>query len=272
MEIQYNHPATKLVNQLNINIITGGYAAADHSWIGRSVCSPYSRLYYIDEGSGFLRYHGTEISLSPGHVYLIPAGLLFHYGCEKRVCQLYFHINIFTPNGFDLLRQANECAYLPIPLEKIQKIKAYFAGSELSDALMLKQEIYRSAALLIQKLGLEKPGDFSYSPEILASVAYIRQNLSIQLNAAALARRLFISESTFSKRFKAEVGMTPGKYIDELIFFRAEYLLTKTNKTIREISEELGFCDQFYFSRRFTRRYEETPLSYRTRMKSNSTI
>ena len=104
MEIQYNHPATKLVNQLNINIITGGYAAADHSWIGRSVCSPYSRLYYIDEGSGFLRYHGTEISLSPGHVYLIPAGLLFHYGCEKRVCQLYFHINIFTPNGFDLLR------------------------------------------------------------------------------------------------------------------------------------------------------------------------
>lgn len=272
MEIQYNHPVINLANQLNINIIAGGYAVTDPSWIGRNVCSPYTRLYYIDAGSGYLRYGNTEIMLRPGYVYLIPAGLLFNYGCEKSVCQLYFHINIFTPNGFDLLRQAHSCAYMAMPLEKIKQIKAYFQGSELTDAFMLKQEIYRSTSLLIQKLGLEKPEDFSYSPEILSSVAYIRKNLSAQLNTAELARRLFISESTFSKRFKSEVGLTPGKYIDELIFFRAEYLLTKTNKTIHEISEELGFCDQFYFSRRFTKRYEETPLSYRKRLKSSSAI
>lgn len=272
MEMYSSHTIIKLINQLNINIITNGYAVTDPSWIGRNVCSPYTRLYYIDAGSGFLRYGDTEIILKPGFVYLVPAGLLFNYGCEKSVHQLYFHINIFTPNGFDLLRQADRCVYMPVSLEKIEQIKAYYASTELSAAFMLKYEIYHSLAILIQELGLENPEDFSYSPEIMSSVAYIRKNLSVQLNAAELARRLFVSESTFSKRFKAEVGMTPGKYIDELIFFRAEYLLTKTNKTIHEISEELGFCDQFYFSRRFTRRYEETPFSYRKRMKSSSAI
>ena len=89
----------------------------------------------------------------------------------------------------------------------------------------------------------------NYSPEVLKATKFISRNLSIQLKAADIAACLFISESKLTKEFKAETGMTIGKYTDALIFSRAEFLLSKTNHSIKSISNELGFCDQFYFAR-----------------------
>ena len=37
---------------------------------------------------------------------------------------------------------------------------------------------------------------------------------------------------------------------------------------VSEVSERLGFCDQFYFSRYFKKRCGESPLKYRKRMKT----
>ena len=57
--------------------------------------------------------------------------------------------------------------------------------------------------------------------------------------------------------------MTIGNYIDETILFESEQLLTKSELTVLQISEKFGFCDQFYFSRRFKAKYGDTPQKYR---------
>ena len=102
-----------------------------------------------------------------------------------------------------------------------------------------------------------------YSRCVLLAIEYIKSHLSLQLGIAELAANAFVSESTLAKKFKAEVGMTIGCYIDETILFEAEQLLTKTELSVLEISERFGFCDQFYFSRRFKAKYGETPQRYR---------
>ena len=88
----------------------------------------------------------------------------------------------------------------------------------------------------------------------------------VQLTTKELAEQLFICESTLCKKFKNEVGVTIGTYIDDLIFFNAEKMLLKTKWSINQISETLGFCDQFYFSRRFKHKYGQTPLEYRKKL------
>ena len=56
---------------------------------------------------------------------------------------------------------------------------------------------------------------------------------------------------------------TVTRYIDDAIMFEAEQLLLKSDLTVLQISERFGFCDQFYFSRRFKMKYGETPQKYR---------
>lgn len=109
----------------------------------------------------------------------------------------------------------------------------------------------------------------NYSEFVVKTIEYIRKNLSIQLSGSFLSDRLFVSESFLLKKFKLEVGITLGKYIDDLVFFKAENLLLTTRLSIGEISNLLGFCDQFYFSRRFSEKYGEAPQRYRKKMQLN---
>ena len=44
-----------------------------------------------------------------------------------------------------------------------------------------------------------------------------------------------------------EAGMSPGKYIDNMIFLKAKQMLSDPALTIGQISQKLGFCDQFIF-------------------------
>ena len=83
------------------------------------------------------------------------------------------------------------------------------------------------------------------------------------LSVKEIAAALYTSESRIQKAFKAEVGTPLGRYVTDRLFFFAEEQLRITNRSIKVISEELGFCDSFYFSRLFTKRYGISPSRYR---------
>lgn len=93
--------------------------------------------------------------------------------------------------------------------------------------------------------------------------AYIQNNLTLQLSGEQIAQALFTSPSHLYKRFKAETGISLGAYQDKLIFYRATLLLAERQLSLKEISQQLGFCDQYYFSRRFKAQIGMTPSSYR---------
>ena len=76
-------------------------------------------------------------------------------------------------------------------------------------------------------------------------------------------------ENTFSKiclrfmQIEKETGKTVGQYLDNLLWAEAKRRLLLSDASVRAISEELGFCDQFYFSRRFRQLFGVTPSYYR---------
>jgi AraC-like DNA-binding protein len=61
--------------------------------------------------------------------------------------------------------------------------------------------------------------------------------------------------------------MTLGRYMDDLLLQRAQQMLLSSEESISRIAEQLGFCDQFYFSRYFRQRLQETPSQYRRRLR-----
>lgn len=75
----------------------------------------------------------------------------------------------------------------------------------------------------------------------------------------------FMSRENFIRAFKAQYGMTPHKFKQNIIITRAKELLTKTNLTITAISETLGFSDNpLYFNNYFKNVVGMYPLKFRT--------
>lgn len=253
------------LNGLHLRILDCGHAQSAREWTGNVVSPSYSRLYYICGGDPyFTTAEGRTVEMKAGSCYFLPAGFSFDHACRTGMEQLYFHIQLIDDTGLDLFRGCSEMMVDTPGTERIRKMIRLAASRHPDDALRLRQELYGTILTMLEnhKVRLIRT---DYTHCILDAVAYIRDHLSVQLTVHKLAAQAHVSDSTLEKAFRAELGMTVGRYVDEEIFLAAEKLLKQTKLSIAQVSERFGFCDQFYFSRRFRKRYGLSPQQYRKR-------
>lgn len=105
--------------------------------------------------------------------------------------------------------------------------------------------------------------DPHYPDCVTNALRFIEQHLSVSLTVEQVSTAVFASPHTLAHKFKSEMGVPLGQYVDGLVLFKAEQLLLESDLPLSTISESLGFCDQFYFSRRFRERFGVPPLQYR---------
>jgi AraC-like DNA-binding protein len=84
---------------------------------------------------------------------------------------------------------------------------------------------------------------------------------------AVVARKLGFSYETFRKKFRHAIGFSPGRFHLDARIDRAAALLHQGRHTIKEIAAQLEFCDEFYFSRCFKRRFGQSPSDFRRRVR-----
>lgn len=262
MIIKRDYFISENINNIQLKVIEYGHAISGSEWSGNIITPPYSRLYYIAGGDPYIIDNGKCIHLLVGHCYLIPTGYSFRYACKSSMEQLYFHINILDFNGFDLLKNCKNLMELNVGCDKIPMLINLSKQNNLYSVLLLRQELYSSLLSLIGKYNITL-NSVNYSECVLLAIEYINSHLTLQLSISDLATNTFVSVSTLSKKFKSEVGMTISSYIYEKIMLESEQLLRKTGLTILQISDKFGFCDQFYFSRRFKEKYGVSPQKYR---------
>lgn len=82
-------------------------------------------------------------------------------------------------------------------------------------------------------------------------------------SVASLAEQLDVDPRTLYNLFLRYAGCSPKKYLKNFCMDHAKYLLLHTTKNIGEIAEEVGFSNQFHFSRVFHETIGMTPSDYR---------
>lgn len=85
------------------------------------------------------------------------------------------------------------------------------------------------------------------------------------------ADQIHFSEVYFIYFFKKAMGQTPHRYLMQLRMNKATKLLLYTDASIKDISAQLGFANQHYFSKCFFDSYQMTPTEYRGRKKKPQT-
>lgn len=96
-------------------------------------------------------------------------------------------------------------------------------------------------------------------------VAEVTNEPGGDLSLANLARRAAMSERTLSRVFKAEIGISPGAFVEISRTDRAKVFLESSDWSLERIAERAGFGSVSSLHRVFKRRVGVTPSQYRTR-------
>lgn len=83
------------------------------------------------------------------------------------------------------------------------------------------------------------------------------------LDVASLARMTHTSEAHFIRTFKATFGETPHRYLQRRRVERAMFLLRQTDRSVTEISLDVGFFSLGTFSRTFREIIGASPSQFR---------
>jgi AraC-like DNA-binding protein len=89
------------------------------------------------------------------------------------------------------------------------------------------------------------------------------ENLHGKLNLAQIAGHMNMSQSKLTHACREIIGTSPAKAFTRYKLQRAEAHLRDSRRPIKQIASQLGFSDQFHFSRTFKRFYGISPHAYR---------
>jgi AraC family transcriptional regulator, transcriptional activator FtrA len=94
---------------------------------------------------------------------------------------------------------------------------------------------------------------------------WARRHLQQPLAIAQLARRAAMSERNFARRFRAETGTTPHRWLTHERLLAAQRLLETTDDSIDRIAEEVGLQTSPTLRHHFRRIFHTSPAAYRRR-------
>lgn len=96
-------------------------------------------------------------------------------------------------------------------------------------------------------------------------LAHIHDNFTQDLSIQGMSEKFYLSPNYLCHLFKKEVGENFIEYISRLRIEYACRLLAETDLPVKQIGDNCGFNDYFYFTRIFKRIVSLTPTQYRER-------
>jgi len=115
--------------------------------------------------------------------------------------------------------------------------------------------------------GFPKEHRLGSETEALVQKARFRflENLARPLDLESFAHELRLDYPAFRRLFKDYTGLSPYQYFLQLKIHRARHLLQEGNLSVKEVAFELGFDNQYYFSRIFKKKTGRSPSDWQRR-------
>lgn len=277
------------VEQMHPLVLNVGLAVHNADWNWKNVNSPFTRLYYVTEGSAQIELPDGIYTLSPKHMYFIPAFTIHTNICKSNFVHYYLHIyeDHYSDNDWldhwkfpveieatdlDLALFKRLCEINPhMTLQKSDPTTYDNNPTLMQNLIKNRQRAFcdkvESRGIVFQLLSrFFKQGQSKIEMEdnrIAKTVLYIRKHLNEAIELEKLAEISCLSKDHFIRLFKKELGTTPLQYINQKKIEKAQLLLIREELAVKEIAFQLAFEDYSYFNRLFKKITGVTPQEYR---------
>ena len=99
--------------------------------------------------------------------------------------------------------------------------------------------------------------------QVQCAIALMRADLAERWTVTRLARRVGLSRPAFARRFVAQTGTSPLRYLSHARMQRAAELLRQTDSSLAHVAEQVGYRSEFAFNRAFKRFHHVAPGTFR---------
>jgi AraC-like DNA-binding protein len=107
-------------------------------------------------------------------------------------------------------------------------------------------------------------------PQIGQALALIQRQPAERWTVESLARRVGLSRSAFSAKFRAMVGMPPLRYLTGVRLTKAAFLLRTRSVALKEIALSVGYDSDVALSKAFKHYFGVAPGAYRRGIRSGN--
>lgn len=114
-----------------------------------------------------------------------------------------------------------------------------------------------------QRQYIELPIPECTADSLAPLLSWMLDNLGTEHTVAELARRAQMSDRTFARRFVAETGTTPAKWLIMQRVLHARQLLEDTQLPVEKVAEESGFGSAALLRHHFNKMVGVPPKNYR---------
>lgn len=215
--------------------------------------SPYQPFMLNDETeiSGLaLNFHPDFFCIHKHHKEVACNGVLFN--------------NIYSPPFVHVDEKAKINLEMIIDQFKTEMQNPDLAQYELLISYLKIFLISASRLKAEQQIEARKLTEENEEPFILQNLKnYIESHYRTKHTASDYAEMLSITSKALTKLTKVHFNKTLTDLISERIIIEAKRELYLTNKTVKEIAYELGYNDEYYFSRFFKKNADVSPQLYR---------
>jgi len=223
----------------------------EYNFTGKTVffSSPFQNIQILSEDHieiEVLNFHGDFYCIEFHKKEVACNGLLFN--------------NIYLFPHFSLTEEVYQ--EISDYFSKIQEVDYHedFSGSVLQSYLQLILAISsREKNKLLPDKEIIKD-DFN---ELKSFQNLVEEHFILEKNLSFYADLLHITSNTLSKKIKSKFNKTPSQIIQERVILEAKKQIHLTRKSIKEITVELNFNDEFHFSKYFKKYVGISPSQFR---------
>ncbi|MFA6102691.1 MAG: AraC family transcriptional regulator [Victivallaceae bacterium] len=222
----------------------------------------YYSISYLIEGDGKFWYPPDhELAVKPGQGIIISPGFVNRYGGDR---DKYFEDSIcFAGPVADLLYRSGvirDGIYEMGQGRRLRPIMKLAADPAVDSQLNANFALQR---LLFDIYNENKARGRKDSPLVDKLIETMKQQIHRWWTVEEMADFCGLSDDQFRRIFEKQTGMLPKIYLDRLKLQKAAEMLTGSELSVAAVAAELGYVDQYHFSRRFKSIMGFPPNRYR---------
>jgi AraC family transcriptional regulator, transcriptional activator for feuABC-ybbA operon len=229
-------------------------------------------MIFICEGSGHIVIGKNKYPLKRGMLFYIPPGIqqtiepcVYDPGVYKPEHYMTVHFSgarmALGPDGEWKYQENIKNLHQPLA----QKIAAYTPLEELFGKLLdtwdgkgqsyefVAATLLRQLLIWVTQNNIKQSKNQAISLKIDRIIEYMRQNINKKITLEELSGIAKLSTFYLSREFKEATGYPIITYFNKMKIEKAKELLIEDNKKVKETAYELGYTNEFYFSRMFKR-------------------
>ena len=249
------------------------------------ILAPHKHNFYVSilftRGSGTHEIEFDKYDVRPGKVFMIAPGQVHNWQFSRDIDgYIFFHTKEFFNLNFTYekienypffssLRNCPEIVLKKALFKKIEEIYREITGEYHQDQLMKFQKIASLVNVLYITLSREyipltvrESQNLKYLTRLKKLEDLIDKNFRVIKSPEKYALMMNVSEKHLNRTCKTCLNKTVSEVITDRIILEAKRMLVYSKKDISEITKELGYEDNSYFSRLFKKKTGKTPLEF----------